>query len=246
MSAIAALRECGNIQKKMFFGHFMANNKIGEITCVNGIDNEDTFLFERFEVSGVHFIVCFRLMSEDSCDSGNVFYLQQTIADFVALKQEEQDVRYTLFLKKLLEEGKTLDEFKEEIMAKGGDATSVDKVVFTRELIEDTMECGRRRINGDRNTRIQILHRHTDIPNDLQKAALSAFVLPMPEELKELMTLVESEKKEEWQDKYLSPMIRDEVVACHLPMFSAIVDVKPIIYRFPEREVDVAKASGLN
>ena len=56
MSALTLLRNCGEIQKKLFFTQFFQSGKIGEITCVNGVDNEDTIMFERFE----NFIVCYR------------------------------------------------------------------------------------------------------------------------------------------------------------------------------------------
>ena len=84
------------------------------------------------------------------------------------------------------------------------------------------------------------MHRHTEVPSDLQKPAISAFVLPMPSEVEEYYGFTSIEEKDAWVTMHLSPMFRDEEVGCYLPMLARVVDVYPIIYRFPEKEVDLS------
>ena len=132
MNAIGLLRECGEIQKKLFLRQFFQSGKLGEITCVNGVDNEDTIMFERFS----EFIVCYRLWSEDSCDSIGRRYQELPVADFVAEKGAEQTSKYKDFLRTLVLQKKTLDELKEEIVAQGGDPSQVDLKEFTRFHVE--------------------------------------------------------------------------------------------------------------
>jgi len=236
MSALTLLQQCGEIQKKLFFSQFFQSGKVGEITCVNGVDNEDTILFERFE----HFIVCYRLWCEDSCDSVGKHYLERPVADFIAEKGAEQSSRYTDFLKSLVLQKKSLEDIKEEILAQGGDPSQVDLKEFTRYHLEEMLQPGRKRINGDRHTRIQVMHRHIEVPNDLQKPAISAFVLPLPEEVEEYYAFTSMEDKDEWVTRCLSPMMRNEDMGCYLPMMARVVDVYPTIYRFPEKEVDLS------
>lgn len=243
--AIETLRDCAETQKRLFLSQFMSSQKIGEINCVNGFETDDTILFERFEVHGLGFIVCFRLLSEDAMDAIGKKYEELPIQEFLIRKNQDLLTKYNHFLDALKEEGKTLQEVKLEIVQKGGDATSVDFKELTRDTLEDTLHPGRKRINGDRNTRIEILHRHTEIPNDLQKAALSVFVLPTPQAVKELLPFTEAEEKEVWKDVNLVPMIRDQVIGCHLPMLKDVVNVYPTIYRFPAKELDVARAAHL-
>jgi hypothetical protein len=236
MSALTLLRDCGEIQKKLFFAQFFQSGKSGEITCVNGVDNEDTILFERFE----NFIVCYRLWCEDSCDSVGKHYLERPVADFVAEKGAEQSSKYKDFLRTLVLQKKTLEDVKEEILAEGGDPSQVDLKEFTRFHLEEMLQPGRKRINGDRNSRIQIMHRHIEVPNDLQKPAISAFVLPLAPEVDQYYAFTSIEEKDAWVAMHLSPMFRDEDIGCHLPMLTRVVDVYPTIYRFPEKEVDLS------
>lgn len=181
MNAIGLLRECGEIQKKLFLRQFFQSGKLGEITCVNGVDNEDTIMFERFS----EFIVCYRLWSEDSCDSIGRRYQELPVADFVAEKGAEQTSKYKDFLRTLVLQKKTLEELKAEIVAQGGDPSQVDLKEFTRFHVEEMLQPGRKRINGDRNTRIQIMQRHLEVPNDLQKPAISTYILPLAVEVEQ-------------------------------------------------------------
>lgn len=102
------------------------------------------------------------------------------------------------------------------------------------------LQPGRKRINGDRHTRIQVMHRHLEVPSDLQKPAISAFVLPLPEEVEEYYAFTSMEDKDAWVTRCLMPMMRNEDMGCYLPMMGRVVDVYPTIYRFPEKEVDLS------
>ncbi len=84
------------------------------------------------------------------------------------------------------------------------------------------------------------MHRHVEIPNDLQKPAISVFVLPLPDEVDEYYAFTSIEDKDKWVTAHLSPMFRSEEMGCYLPMMARVVDVYPTIYRFPEKEVDLS------
>jgi len=239
MDAIKTLRACADLQRELFFTQFMSSGKQGEITCVNGLDNSDTILFERFS----EFIVVFRLLSEDTCDATDRHFEELPVDVFIREKSQEQSTKYKQFLHSLVLEKRTLDEVKEEIVASGGDPASVDFVPFTRSHLEEMLQPGRKRINGDRNTRIQIMVRSSDIPNDLQRPAVVVYTLPMPPQVdhfyKSITTL---EERAEWEDENLQPMLRDFEVGTSLPMYKHVINVVPIVYRFPEKEIDVERA----
>lgn len=238
MSAVQILRACADLQRELFYTQFMSSGKQGEITCVNGVDNSDTILFERFS----EFIVVYRLLSEDSCDATGRYYPQRPVEEFIQEKSVEQSEKYKHFLHSLVLEKRSLDDVKEEIVAGGGDPNSVELTPFTRSHLEEMLAPGRKRINGDRNTRIQVMMRSSDIPNDLQRPAVLTYVLPMPADVdhffKDITTL---EERSEWEEENLEPMLRESQVGTSLPMLKKVVEVVPTIYRFPENEVDVEK-----
>lgn len=238
MKAVETLRACADLQRELFYTQFMSSGKPGEITCVNGVDNSDTILFERFP----DFIVVYRLLSEDSCDGTGRHYPEKPIADFIREKSVEQSTKYKEFLHSLVLEKRTLDDVKEEIVAAGGDPTSVDLIPFTRSHLEEMLAPGRKRINGDRNTRIQVMMRSSDIPSDLQRPAVLTYVLPMPEDIEYFYQKITTlDERSEWEDENLEPMLRECQVGTSLPMLKKVVEVMPTIYRFPENEVDVEK-----
>jgi hypothetical protein len=107
------------------------------------------------------------------------------------------------------------------------------------------MTPGRRRINGDRNTRIQILYRQTEIPSDLQQPALEVFELPMPESVMDLLVTLQEEDRESWKKEHLVENKTQADLGCHLPFLKERVDVYPAIYRFPEKELDVSRAANI-
>lgn len=245
MNSNRVFEKCAEIQQKLFCKHFLSNNRTGEIVCVNALDNEDSFMFERFEVSGVHFIATYRLLGEDSLITEDFYYDQKPVAHFVEIKRDEIKQKYDEFLNRLRVEKKTLAQAAEEIEKAGGDPSSVDYKEFTRDMLEDTMHPGRRRINGDRNTRIQVLYRQTEIPNDLQKAALNVYELPMPDCVLDLLPLITEKEREEWKEMHLEPNASKHDLGCHLPFLKTCVDVLPVIYRFPERELDVERVANI-
>jgi hypothetical protein len=239
MNALETLRACGDLQRELFYTQFMSSGKAGEITCVNGVDNTDTVLFERFS----EFIVVFRLLSEDSCDASDRHYKELPVEEFIKEKSHEQSEKYKHFLHQLVLEKRSLEDVKQEILAAGGDPASVDLIPFTRSHLEEMLQPGRKRINGDRNTRIQIMTRSSDIPNDLQRPAVIVHVLPMPAQVDHFYNSITTlEERSEWEDENLMPMMRDFEVGTSLPMYKHVINVLPTIYRFPEKEVDVERA----
>jgi hypothetical protein len=238
MNAPQTLRACADLQRELFYAQFMSSGKPGEITCVNGVDNSDTVLFERFS----EFIVAFRLLSEDTCDATDRHYREAPVEEFIKEKSGEQSEKYKQFLHSLVLEKKSIDDIKEEIVASGGDPASVDFVPFTRSHLEEMLQPGRKRINGDRNTRIQIMMRSSDIPSDLQRPAVLVYVLPMPPEVDHFYNSITTlEERAEWEDENLEPMFRDVHVGTSLPMYKHVISVMPTIYRFPDKEVDVER-----
>ena len=245
MSAIQTFLDCAEIQKKLFFANFLCNNKVGEIICVNGVDNEDSFLFERFDVHGRAFIVSFRLLSEDSLISEQIHYAYAPVAEFVESKNHELRKNYQEFLNKLEKEGKTLMEYTAELVQNGGDARSVEFKTFTRDVLEDTMAPGRKRINGDRNSRIQIMQRQVDIISDLQRPALNVYELPMPIPIFDYLLCLTDTDRKKWEDENLVDTIKGiQDMGCRLPFLKNREEVEPIIYTFPEKEVDIERELG--
>lgn len=239
MDAVETLLDCGEIQKKLFFKQFLATNQIGEITCVNSADTEDSFIFERFEVNGVGLVVVFRLLSEDSVIVAGREPAHYPIDVFIASKATETLARYEKMILQLEKDGKTLADVKKELVESGRDPCIVDYRAFDRNVLEETLQPGRKRINGDRGSRLQILQRQHEIPNDLQKPALNEYVLPLPEQIKEFMQITNTEERQQWQDMHLRESPRQIDLGCHLPLLMNVVDVYPKIFKCPDKELDV-------
>lgn len=240
MDAGSLLRSCADLQRTLFYEQFMSTGKAGEITCVNGVDSTDMVLFERFS----EFIVAFRLLSEDTCDATDRKYKELPVEEFIKEKGAEQSEKYKKFLHELVLQKKSVEDIKQEIVEQGGDPAQVDYIPFTRSHLEEMLQPGRKRINGDRNTRIQVMARSADIPNDLQRPALSVYVLPMPPEVDHFYNSIASlEERSEWEDENLQPMFRDVHVGTSLPLYKHVINVMPTVYRFPEKEVDVEKVA---
>ena len=240
-TGLQLLRDCGEQQKRLFYEQFMSSGKVGEITCVNGQDDEDTIMFERFS----DFIVSFRLLGEDSCIAMDRGLTERPVEEFVREKANEQSEKYKVFLHQLVLEKKTLEDVKEELVKEGSDPAIVDLVPFTRHHLEEMLPAGRKRINGDRNTRIQVMVRSKEIPSDLQLPAVWVYVLPYPEEVDVFYNKLESlEAREDWESVHLQSMFRDAKVGTHLPVLKRVIDVYPTVYRFPDKEVQVDKVAG--
>ncbi len=245
MASLLILDECAEIQKKLFYSGFLCNNRVGEITCVNAPDSDDSFIFERFEISGVSFIATFRLFGEDALIVEGTNYDYKPIDLFIRRKNEEQVQRYADFLAKLEKDGMTVDEAKQELIRQGQDSSRLDFKEFTRDMLEDTIAPGRKRINGDRNSRIQILQRQNEVPNNSQQPRLNEFILPFPECMVNLLSLLTEDERDDWRNAHLVMSRKDIDLGCKLPFLESVIDVRPTIYEFPANEVDIEKIAGL-
>lgn len=81
--AIDLLVSAGEHQKRLFYSNFLSSNKVGEIICVQCDDSGDTYMFERWSVTGIDFIVAFRLLSEDSMIVADISY---QVGNYVTLQ----------------------------------------------------------------------------------------------------------------------------------------------------------------
>lgn len=253
--SIELLRQAGEHQKKMFYSNFLKNNKVGEMICVNCDDSGDTYLFERWQVNGVDFIVSFCLRSEDSLLVAGINYTYKPIEGFVEEKERDNKRRFDSLAKDLMEKRKmTVDELCDEIERGGKDSSFLRYVEFTRDQIEDRLPPGKKTIQGDRNSCILVLERQKEIPNDLQRPRLNEYVLGMPEAILQLINHsvgVEVEEDEsprsmmnlmkDFASDYLQPAPREMQLSTTLPFFRYTQFVTPTIYAFPERELDVER-----
>jgi len=244
-SAYETFMEVGETQRRLFYRNFLSNNRVGEIVCVNGFDDEDSFLFERFEVNSVGFIVCFRLVSEDSMISESISHSYVPVADFIQLMNTVLVRKHKDLLKKIETEGTTMAKLKKELEDEGRDPSVLDCVEFTRDKLEAELTTGRKRVSGDRSTEIQLLQRQLEVPNNLQRPRLNRYVLPLPDEIYSLVESKSDEETEQWKKDYLVSTPTGMELGCHLPLLRDKIDVFPTIYSFPEKEFDVEKALGL-
>ena len=242
--AIDLLRQAGEYQKKMFYNNFLKNNKVGEMICVNCDDSGDTYLFERWSVCGHDFVVTFCLQSEDSLLVTDTNYTYRPIASFVDEKERDNKKRFELLEKDLMEKRQmTLQELRDEIERSGKDSSFLQYVEFTRDQIEDRLPPGKKTIQGDRNSCIVILERQKEVPNDLQRPRLNEYVLGMPEEILQLIdhTAQGDDEMKGFATNFLKAAPRDLNLSSTLPFFCHTQFVKPTIYAFPERELDVER-----
>lgn len=255
-NAIDLLRQAGEHQKRLFYTNFLKNNKVGEMICVNCDDSGDTYLFERWQVNGIDFVVSFCLQSEDSLLVSDTNYVYKPIAQFVDEKERDNKLRFQSLAKDLMEKRKmTIPELCDEVERSGKDSSFLKYVEFTREQIEDRLPPGKKTIQGDRNSCIVVLERQKDIPNDLQRPRLNEYVLGMPTAILELINHsvgAEAEQDDEsphsikslmteFAADHLQPAPRELQLSTTLPFYVQTQYVKPTIYSFPERELDVER-----
>ena len=244
-TAFQTFLEVGETQRRLFYRNFLSNNRVGEIVCVNGFDDEDSFLFERFEVANIGFIACFRLLSEDSLISEGVHHTYRPVAEFVELMSDVMKKKHEHLLKKVKDEGTTIEKLKQQLESEGRDPSILDCVEFTRDKLEEELTPGRKRVSGDRSTEIQLLQRQLEIPNDLQRPRLNRYIIPLPDEVFLLMVCKTPEEEEQWKKDYLVSTPTGMELGCHLPLLRGRIEVEPTIYSFPERELDVEREMGL-
>ena len=238
-SAIAALLDAGDNQRKLFFRNFLTHNKIGEMICVNDEERGDTIIFERWMVNGIQFVAAFCLLSEESLIVSGKTVLYQNHENLLDIKTSQQRVMYEKFLDKLAAENMTLEEVKKKLMDKGEETSHLDFKPYTRDMIEDRLPPGKKTIMGDRNSTIEVLERQKEIPSDLQRARLNRYVLVCPESIEELKKISSEEELSEWEERYLVKPPREIELSTTVPFLKDLVYITPTIYSFPEKEAIV-------
>lgn len=242
--AIELLVSAGEHQKRLFYSNFLTHNKIGEIICVQCDDSGDTYLFERWSVKDIDFVVAFRLLSEDSMIVSDISYQYEPIQSFVDAKEMDNRQRLEDIERNLREKrNMTVEEYRAELEAAGNDASHLKYEEFTRDHIEERLPPGKKTIRGDRNSCIVVLERQKEIPNDLQRARLNEYVVSIPPEVLHFMNQDEEEGKG-FSTTFLKYAPKSIGLATTLPFFCHTQMIKPTIFAFPEKEMDVEKHLG--
>jgi len=243
--AIELMEMAGEHQKRLFYSNFMKSNKVGEIMCVQSDETGDTYIFERWSVVGVDFVVAFRLLSEDSMDVAGHSFQYRRIEEFVDEKERDNRRKFEVLEENLKEKrNMTLAQYRAEIEESGRDASFLRYQEFTRDMIEDRLPPGKKTIQGDRNSLIIVLERQQEIPNDLQRARLNEYVLGMPDEVLQLVNVNEDKDIKTFTETFLKHAPKNLGLSTTLPFFCHVQIVKPIIYAFPEKEMDVERELG--
>lgn len=138
----------------------------------------------------------------------------------------------------------TLEEYRAEVETSGRDASFLKYEEFTREHIEDRIPPGKKTIQGDRNSCIVVLERQKDIPNDLQRPRLNEYVMGMPEEILQLANHEGDDEMAGFRTNFLKLAPKSLGLSTTLPFFCHTQIVKPTIYAFPDKEVDVERELG--
>ena len=211
--------------------------------CVNDEGSGDSFIFERWQIHGINFVACFRLLSEDSLITSGVGYSYSSHLLILEEKTAQQRVLYLQFLEKLQAEGKSLVEIKKQAEAQGKDSSLLDFKEYTRELLEDKLPPGKKTIQGDRSTTIEVLERQKEIPNDLQRARLNRYYLDPDNTIQTLLDLPEDDRLQEnldaWKHHFLSEAPRSLNLSTTLPFLSDTIEIRPQIFEFPAKELMV-------
>lgn len=242
MSAIEDLKKCGDIQRIIFFTNFLIHNQVGEMICVNDESTGDSFMFERWQIHGVDFVACFRLLSEDSLISAGINYTYRRHEILLEEKTARQRQLHQQFLDKLEAEGKTLAEVKRKAEAQGKDPSLLDCKEYTREMLDEKLPAGKKTIQGDRNTYIEVLERQLEVPNDLQRPRLNRFILEPSEVIKSFIAAPEESMEENiaaFRSQCLISAPRDIPVNTSLPFLKETILIYPEIFEFPAKELRV-------
>jgi hypothetical protein len=245
MSAADILLKCGEIQKVLFFENFMTHLRPGEIMCINEPEWGDTLIFEHWRIHGIDFILNFKLLSEDSLIARGInpsYTRHEVLLEEKTLQQRDLHAQ---FLERLRLDGKTLDQVKKQFEQEGRDGSLLDFKEYTREMLEERLTPGKKTIQGDRNSNVEVLERQKEIPSDLQRPRLNQYFLTPPsaiEDLKALDGLEETifdEKVEEWKALYLEPAPKAPGLRTTYPLFKEVVSISPRIYSFPDKELQI-------
>ena len=158
-------------------------------------------------------------------------------------KTARQRVLYQQFLEKLQAEGKSLVEIKRQAEAQGRDATLLDFKEYTREMLEEKLPAGKKTIQGDRSSTIEVLERQKEIPNDLQRPRLNRYFLEPGPIILALLNVTEGESFEEdlivWKHHHLTESPRNLPLITRLPFLKETITIKPEIFEFPAKELMV-------
>jgi hypothetical protein len=242
MSAVNDLRKCGDIQRTIFFTNFLVHNQVGEMICVSDESTGDSYMFERWQINGVDFVACFRLLSEDSLISAGIHYVYKRHEILLEEKTYRQRQLHQQFLDKLAAEGKTLAEVKRKAEAQGKDPTLLDCKEYTRDMLEDKLPAGKKTIQGDRNTYIEVLERQQEVPNDLQRPRLNRFILTPSKSIRDFIATSEESFEESialFKSEHLEYAPRDIPVNTSLPFLRETILVVPEIFEFPAKELNM-------
>lgn len=243
MSVLEDLRLCGDVQRKIFYSNFLIHNRVGEMICVNDEESGDSFIFERWQIHGIDFVACFKLLSEDSMISAGIGYHYVSHEVILEEKTKRQKLLYVQFLEKLHSEGKSLAEIKRQAEAQGKDPSLFDFKEYTREMLEEKLPPGKKTIQGDRSETIEVLERQKEIPNDLQRARLNRYFLEPSATIQTLLGLTEGDTFDEdllaWKHHFLVESPRELHLSTSLPFLKETVIIRPEIFEFPAKELMV-------
>jgi hypothetical protein len=243
-TSVDTLHACAERQKQLFYEHFLGRNRIGEILCVqNG--QEDTVLFERWEIHGKGFVSTTVLLCEDTLilDGTNVRY--RPIMEFVRDRERVNKERFDKLDEILANDGMTREEAKQKALESGQNPSHFDYSEVTRQSIEDRLPPGKKTIQGDRRTEIMVLERQTEVPNDLQQSRLNVYRVLIPQFIHELIETKGDEQIEKWFEENTIRPDESTKIATTLPFVRHIHYVCPTIYEWPDKEVDIEKEAGL-
>lgn len=231
------LRRCGEFQRRLFFEQLLSSGKDGEITAVNQLDTDDTILFERCD----GFMLCTILHGEEHYNITGETFPIRPIEELIREKNRELSEKYKQFLDMLVREKKSLDEFKQEYSKTGGNPDELNYTELTRHHLDEMLKPGRKRINGSRTDRIQVMVRSSDIPNDLQLPPILVYRLEYPPEVEEYFSLETEEDLATWRSHHLVPTPPELGLKTTLPMLKQACFIGFTRYDFPEKEVQADK-----
>jgi len=241
--SIVFLTNCAERQKRLFYENFLSRHKRGEILCVQN-EQEDTVLFERWEIHGRGFISCTVLLCEDSLIQQGISAQLKPIMQFVEEREVVNKKRFQELIEHLEKQGTTLEEAKERAIQAGQPPTPFIYSEITRDTIEERLPPGKKTIQGDRSSEILVLERQKDVPSDVQQARLNVYHIPIPDFIARFTDLSEVEEIGDWITKHTQRPEKSIPVATTLPFFNEVHYVRPIIYEWPDKEVDIEKAVG--
>lgn len=242
MTAIQDLRKCGDIQRTIFYSSFLTHKQVGEMICVNDEPTGDSYLFEHWQIHGVNFVACFRLLSEDSLITGGIHFTYRRHEILLEEKTARQRVLHQQFLDKLEAEGKTLAEVKRKAEAAGKDPSLFDCKEYTREMLEEKLPAGKKTIQGDRNSYIELLERQSEVPNDLQRPRLNRFLVNPNDIIKSFIACGEENieaKIAEFRETQLIAAPLELGLNTSLPFLRETIEIIPEIFEFPAKELHV-------